>query len=203
MRPCAQCATQALGVPVRHLPCLPPPLQVVLTTALSLVGDVFAIGQLGLGVAGAACTTIIAQYTAVGLLLRALARSTVRPAIQLPARSDLVALLKTFTPLALFYVTKNGCYLLLQSTAARMSALLLAAHQPVWSVWARDCDRRALHARPWGHDRGPTRKPCAGRCGTWSRFPTPRWRAPRWPSSQARGGRRGGTRCSSSWLWAW
>jgi len=150
------------------------PFRVVLaTSAASLAGDLLFIGRMGLGVAGAAWTTVLAQYLGALLLLRALRRSAVRPRLLVPSGAELRALLDTFGVLTIFYAAKNFCYLLLQvrgavglvagpacpvkypsipvlhcnllrpslvrpclqSTAAQLSALVLAAHQPVWSLW--------------------------------------------------------------------
>ncbi|PSC76204.1 armadillo repeat-containing 8-like isoform B [Micractinium conductrix] len=112
------------------------PFRVVLaTSAVSLAGDLLLIGRYGMGVAGAAWTTIFAQYLGAALLLRALRRSRVVPHVRVPSRAELAALLDTFGVLTVFYAAKNLSYLLIQSTAARLPALLLAAHQPVWSLW--------------------------------------------------------------------
>ncbi|KAI7844559.1 hypothetical protein COHA_001917 [Chlorella ohadii] len=112
------------------------PFRVVLaTSAASLAGDLLFIGRMGLGVAGAAWTTVLAQYLGAMLLLRTLRRSAVRPRLLVPSGAELRALLDTFGVLTIFYAAKNLCYLLLQSTAAQLSALVLAAHQPIWSLW--------------------------------------------------------------------
>ena len=155
------------------------PFRVVLaTSAVSLAGDLLFIGRLGWGVAGAAWTTLLAQYLGAALLLGALARSAVRPRLRVPSGAELRALLDTFGILTVFYAAKNFSYLCLQaralcaggwglqgaslpstrtharlhapsmqpqhprccraavqSTAAQLSALVLAAHQPVWSLW--------------------------------------------------------------------
>ncbi|KAL4431117.1 hypothetical protein ABPG75_006373 [Micractinium tetrahymenae] len=112
------------------------PFRVVLAaSAVSLAGDLLFIGGLGWGVAGAAWTTVAAQYLSAVLLLRALRSSVVVPRLHLPTGDELRSLSGTFGILTVFYAAKNFSYLLLQSTASRLSALLLAAHQPVWSMW--------------------------------------------------------------------
>lgn len=108
---------------------------VLLSIAISLLGDMWLVGGMGLGVAGAAATTLIAQYVSAVLLLRALCQSRVRPYIKLPSWEDLQALLSRASALGIYYVAKTTSYLFLQATAARLPALLLAAHQPVWQLW--------------------------------------------------------------------
>lgn len=91
------------------------PFRVVLaTSATSLAGDLLFIGRLGLGVAGAAWTTVLAQYLGAVLLLHALSRSAVRPRLLVPSGAELRALLDTFGVLTIFYACKNFSYLLLQ-----------------------------------------------------------------------------------------
>ncbi|GAB4822804.1 hypothetical protein N2152v2_009850 [Parachlorella kessleri] len=108
---------------------------VVVTSTVSLVGDLVFIGPAGMGLAGAAWTTVLSQYLGVLLLLRAVQRSRAPVVLQLPGRRELRSLLDTFGLLTVFYVCKNVSYLMIQATATRLSALLLAAHQPLWSLW--------------------------------------------------------------------
>jgi Na+-driven multidrug efflux pump len=91
------------------------PFRVVLATSLfSLLGDWLLIGRCGMGVAGAAWTTILAQYMSAGLLLHALRRTRVAPTLRVPSASELRALLDTFGVLTLFYAAKNLSYVMIQ-----------------------------------------------------------------------------------------
>lgn len=96
------------------------PFRVVLATSCaSLAGDLLFIGRLGLGVAGAAWTTVLAQYLGAVLLLRSLRRSAVRPRLLVPSGSELRALMDTFGVLTIFYACKNFSYLMLQVCEGR------------------------------------------------------------------------------------
>jgi len=88
-----------------------------------------------MGVAGAAWTTLAAQYLSAVLLLRALQNSKVKPPFELPSKQEVTALMATASTLGIFYIAKTTSYLFLQSTATRLPALLLASHQPVWQLW--------------------------------------------------------------------
>ena len=58
-----------------------------------------------------------------------------RPHLKIPGRRELVAIGSTFGPATVLYAAKTAAYLLIQATAASLSTIALAAHQPVWSVW--------------------------------------------------------------------
>ena len=75
------------------------------------------------------------QYLGAALLLRALLASAAAPRPRLPPAAELSALRDTFLPLSAFYLAKNCCYMLLQRAATALPAVLLAAHQPCWSLW--------------------------------------------------------------------
>jgi putative MATE family efflux protein len=112
------------------------PLKIVLLSLLvSLLGDILLIGALGMGVAGAAWTTLAAQYLSATMLLQALQKSKVKPPLELPSRQEIGALMATASTLGIFYIAKTTSYLFLQATATRLPALLLASHQPVWQLW--------------------------------------------------------------------
>ncbi|KAG7672119.1 putative Protein DETOXIFICATION 46, chloroplastic [Nannochloris sp. 'desiccata'] len=112
------------------------PLKIVLLSIfVSLLGDVVLIGGLGMGVAGAAWTTLAAQYLSAVMLLRALQNSKVKPPLELPLRQEVAALMATASTLGIFYIAKTTSYLFLQATATRLPALILASHQPVWQLW--------------------------------------------------------------------
>jgi putative MATE family efflux protein len=112
------------------------PLKIVLLSLLvSLLGDVILIGGLEMGVAGAAWTTLAAQYLSAILLLRALQNSKVKPPLEFPVQKEMTALLATASTLGIFYIAKTTSYLFLQATATRLPALLLASHQPIWQLW--------------------------------------------------------------------
>ncbi len=112
------------------------PLKIVLLSIfISLLGDVVLIGGLGMGVAGAAWTTLAAQFLSATMLLQALQKSKVKPPFELPSRHEVSALMATASTLGIFYIAKTTSYLFLQATATRLPALLLAAHQPVWQLW--------------------------------------------------------------------
>jgi hypothetical protein len=106
---------------------------VLAAVAVSLAGNVITVGCLGWGLAGAASTTVLAQLMAAALLLRALTSQhddRVTPAWrQLPQVPDLVRLAVTVGPLSIAYLSKNLCYGLIQTTAASMEVVHLAAHQ--------------------------------------------------------------------------
>lgn len=109
---------------------------VIMTSIVSLLGDLLFIGELGLGVAGAAMTTVAAQWLQATLALRALIKSKVPPTPRSkPLPEDLLALAKTFAILGLFYISKNLSHLAIQATAARILPTPLAAHQAMWSTW--------------------------------------------------------------------
>ena len=107
----------------------------VISIMLSLLGDLWLIGGLGMGVAGAAWTTAAAQYLSAGLLLVALRRSKVVPPFEFPSKKESKALFITASALGVYYVSKTTSYLFLQASATRLPAMLLAAHQPVWQLW--------------------------------------------------------------------
>jgi Na+-driven multidrug efflux pump len=112
------------------------PLRIVLLSiALSLAGDVALIGGLGMGIAGAAWTTVAAQCVSAALLVRALASSRVAPSLGVPPLREVAALLSAASTLGVFYLCKTGSYLLMQGATVRLPALLLAAHQPVFQLW--------------------------------------------------------------------
>ena len=109
---------------------------VILSILLSFVGDVWLIGGRGMGVAGAAWSTLAAQYLSATLLLRALTGSAVVPRFNtIPSKGEISALMATASTLGVFYLAKTTSYLFLQATATRLPAMLLAAHQPVWQLW--------------------------------------------------------------------
>lgn len=112
------------------------PFKVVVTSiAVSLLGDVVLIGSLGMGVAGAAWTTVAAQCLSAFTLCWALRRSAVSPPVQLPELKELKALLTVASTLGVFYIAKTSSYLCLQWTATKLPTMMLAAHQPVWQLW--------------------------------------------------------------------
>lgn len=59
-----------------------------------------------------------------------------RPQWGIPRASELAELLRTMGPLTVVSMSKNTCYLIVQTTAATLSTLCLAAHQAAFSVWA-------------------------------------------------------------------
>lgn len=86
---------------------------------------------------------------AAALLLVARRRSTLQPGL---CPVDLAAL-KTFAstmgPLSITYVCKNLCYILLQTAAASLSMVQLAAHQ-VRAGCRHGCRFEAFGAPAWG-----------------------------------------------------
>lgn len=113
------------------------PFRIVLTTSLcSLLGDLLFIGHLGMGVAGAATTTVAAQWLQAFLAFRAVSASQTPPCFtEVPSKEDLLSLARTFAVLGLFYVAKNLSHLAIQATAAKLPPTDLAGHQSIFSVW--------------------------------------------------------------------
>lgn len=112
------------------------PLKIVIASILlSLVGDLFSIGKLSLGIAGAAWTTVVAQYFSAVLLLHGLQRSIAPPPLRLPSLADLKELFTGAAALGIFFFAKTTSYLFLSATAARLPAMQLAAHTAVWQLW--------------------------------------------------------------------
>lgn len=104
---------------------------------VSLVGNVVAVGWLGMGIVGAAATTVATQLVGVGALayFSATKAGRLRPSLAAPSGADLALFARTMGPLAVAYVCKNLCYLVLQTAAAGLETARLAAHQAVFSFW--------------------------------------------------------------------
>ena len=111
------------------------PFWVVLTSiVLSALGDYLLIRS-GFGIAAAAWTTLLSQYFSAGVLLWRGTKSRVKPRVVVPDWAETVELVSYVLRLGVFYVSKTSSYLFLQSAAARLSPLSMAAHQAVWSLW--------------------------------------------------------------------
>ena len=113
-----------------------PVLIVLMSIVLSALGDFILIGLMDLGVAGAAWTTFIAQVFSAAMLLLTLQRTPVFVAFQVPSWQDMVELVRFAGSLGIFYIAKTSSYLILQASATRLPAMSLAAHQPIFSLWA-------------------------------------------------------------------
>ncbi|GBF93861.1 hypothetical protein Rsub_06860 [Raphidocelis subcapitata] len=114
-----------------------PAVATALAVTVSLIGNIVAVGVLGMGIIGAAATTVATQLVAAGALawLAATREGRLRPALTVPLRADLLSFARTMGPLAITYICKNTCYLVLQTAAAGLDTLRLAAHQAVFSYW--------------------------------------------------------------------
>ncbi|KAG2450191.1 hypothetical protein HYH02_000293 [Chlamydomonas schloesseri] len=115
---------------------LTPAITVAVSVLVSLVGSVVFVAGLGWGLAGAAITTVACQYVGAAALLFALSkRGKLRIRWHLPRREVLWELLTTMGPLSITYLCKNVSYLFIQTTAATLCTIKLAAHQALFSVW--------------------------------------------------------------------
>lgn len=112
------------------------PFKVVLfSLALSLAGDLYLVGVLGMGLVGAALTTVAAQYVSSALLLRSLFSSKIAPTMRFPQLLTFSRIIQRASGLGIFYVAKTTSYLLLQASATRLPPLMLASHQTIWQLW--------------------------------------------------------------------
>jgi hypothetical protein len=157
---------------------LTPAVTTAVAVSVSLVGNILAVGVLGMGIIGAASTTVATQLVGCAALVwfSSTKADRLRPALIVPrvgellrrgrgalgscggvrvhvcvvyGRSipnpnpnpthhqpdDLVGFARTMGPLAVAYVCKNCCYLVLQTAAAGLDTVRLAAHQAVFSYW--------------------------------------------------------------------
>ncbi|PNW85246.1 hypothetical protein CHLRE_03g177750v5 [Chlamydomonas reinhardtii] len=115
---------------------LTPAITVAVSVLVSLVGSVVFVAGLGWGLAGAAITTVACQYVgAIALLFALSKRGKLRIRLTLPRREVLWELLTTMGPLSITYLCKNVSYLFIQTTAATLCTIKLAAHQALFSVW--------------------------------------------------------------------
>lgn len=113
-----------------------PGLAVLLAAAVNATGDVLLVVGMGMGAAGAAWATVVGEVAAAAMLLLVLPRNGRLPrGMRLPSLPELRPFAAVLGPLAVFKVTKNLCYGLLQSTATAMGAVVCAAHQSVWVLW--------------------------------------------------------------------
>ncbi|KAF6253478.1 mate-domain-containing protein [Scenedesmus sp. NREL 46B-D3] len=120
-----------------------PALAVALSVAVNVCSNLVAVAWLGLGLQGAATTTVTTQVLGCAVLLLVARRSGgLSPGLRLPSWQDLRAFAATMGPLGVTYLCKNLCYILLQvrqqqllTAAASLSWVQLAAHQAVFSVW--------------------------------------------------------------------
>ena len=111
------------------------PFWIVLTSiVLSATGD-FLLIRSGFGIAAAAWTTLMSQYFSAGVLLWKSGSSRVKPRWHKPDLDETLELVSYVLRLGVFYVSKTSSYLFLQSAAARLSPVSMAAHQSVWTLW--------------------------------------------------------------------
>lgn len=107
-----------------------PALTTALSVLVSLLGNVVAVAWLGMGLTGAAATTVATQVVgAVTLVYLARSRGDLQPRLAWLTVQDLQRFGSTMGPLSVTYLCKNLCYILLQTTAASLDLLRLAAHQ--------------------------------------------------------------------------
>eukprot|EP00878_Enallax_costatus_P014068 GHUV01014712.1.p1 GENE.GHUV01014712.1~~GHUV01014712.1.p1 ORF type:complete len:349 (+),score=62.81 GHUV01014712.1:1274-2320(+) len=114
-----------------------PALAVMLAVAVNITSNIIAVGWLGLGLQGAAATTVATQVVGASVLVLVSQQGggltpnlTTQPTLE-----DIKLFGRTMGPLSVTYVCKNLCYILLQTAAASLSLIQLAAHQAVFSVW--------------------------------------------------------------------
>ncbi|KAI8470867.1 MAG: hypothetical protein J3K34DRAFT_458668 [Monoraphidium minutum] len=114
-----------------------PAVTTTVAVTVSLLGNLVAVGYLGMGIIGAAATTVATQVVGAAVLIwfSATKAGRLRPALMRPTWADLVTFARTMGPLAVAYVCKNTCYLVLQTAAAGLDTVRLAAHQAVFSYW--------------------------------------------------------------------
>lgn len=106
------------------------------SATLSALGNAVFVAGLGWGLTGAAITTAAVQYMAAGALLWALATRGQIPLQLRPLHwADVATVLSAMAPLALTHLCKNLCYLSIQTTAATLGTIKLAAHQAVFATW--------------------------------------------------------------------
>lgn len=107
-----------------------PALAVALSVAVNIISNLVAVAWLGLGLQGAAATTVATQVVGAAVLLLVARRSSaLTPGFSVPSIEDLKAFAHTMGPLSVTYVCKNLCYIRLQTAAASLSMVQLAAHQ--------------------------------------------------------------------------
>jgi len=117
-----------------------PLLAVLISGGFNIVGDIFLIRTMKMGLAGAAWATTAAQYVALIVLLllgySKNAKNDVALTSERPTKQEFKPFLSAVGPLFFLYVSKNVCYLMLQSLSTTFSTATCAAHQAMWSGWA-------------------------------------------------------------------
>lgn len=107
-----------------------PALAVLLAVAVNITSNLVAVTYLGLGLQGAAATTVATQVVGTAVLLLVAQRSSsLAPGLCWLDGNSLRLFAATMGPLSITYVCKNLCYILLQTAAASLSFVQLAAHQ--------------------------------------------------------------------------
>ena len=107
-----------------------PAITTALSIAVSLLGNLVAVAWLKMGLVGAAATTVATQFVgAVALIWLGQRQGLLRPKMVGLGWKDVLLFGSTMGPLSVAYLCKNLCYILLQTTAASLDLIRLAAHQ--------------------------------------------------------------------------
>ncbi|KAG1674595.1 hypothetical protein FOA52_001844 [Chlamydomonas sp. UWO 241] len=109
----------------------------VAATLFSIAGHFALVANAGWGLTGAAISTSACNVlSALSLLALLNVRGRLRSAINLPRLRDLQGLLATMAPLSVKFISKNCCYIVIQTTATSiLDVTHLAAHQAIFSAW--------------------------------------------------------------------
>ncbi len=136
-------------------------LAVLISAAVNVVGDIWLICQMKMGLVGAAWATAVGNYISLGVLWvlgytswgealrdkwggggagggegKAHGSSGLRVKWHWPTSSEMASFNEALGPLFFIALCKNICYLMLQSVSTTFSTVTCAAHQAMWSVWA-------------------------------------------------------------------
>ena len=97
--------------------------------AANALGDYALVARLGWGVSGAAAATVVAQFVAAAVLLRAERRATAGRPLAPPARADVVAFLRLCAAPAIALLGRLSIVLTVSATASACGTVALAANQ--------------------------------------------------------------------------
>jgi Na+-driven multidrug efflux pump len=137
-------------------------LAVLISAAVNVVGDIWLICQMKMGLVGAAWATAVGNYVSLAVLWglgytswgealrdkwggggggwggegKANGSEGLRVKWHWPTSSEMASFNEALGPLFFIALCKNICYLMLQSVSTTFSTVTCAAHQAMWSVWA-------------------------------------------------------------------